>query len=196
MVLHNLEQVAEAADFALEAAYVAWKKAGGEGDFDTFTRKTFESQNQRRAAREQEITKAGMESREANKRCQILGPQIVEEEYCHSQLVGEGGPPITDPANYVAPCGHKLDSKREAELLWESMNGANISIPTEPELRKFVSSQLYQPGVTRGGLYCHHEVETWSEKFGRAVLGSAHKTPCGNRILRDYRILPLEAKRR
>ncbi len=189
-------------DLAETLAFIAYETACQAGHvapvrFDDFLKLAETRRNQWSQEKTEEISKAAAETREANKRNQTLGPRIIEETLKISQFVGSEGVPILDLEKVVCQsCRRKFDVKREAELTWEGMNGVNISILTEPELRKFVEGQIYQHGITRNALLCHNLVSTADWQHGRAILGSGRKQPCGNRILRDYRILPLEAKRR
>lgn len=178
-------------DLTQTAAYLAYCEATKSPlSFNDFMKRVVDLDTKWRRERNEENSRCIAESRAARERNQTLGPQIIYELLVEkSQLVGETGPPILEPEKLAcSSCGKKFDWKRESELQWQGMNGANISV-SEADLREFIESQLYQANVTRSGLYCHHEVETASWRHGRAILGSERKQPCGNKILGNYRIL-------
>ena len=187
----DLDEIARTADHAKTAAYLAYQTAGGKGDFEAFIKKTTDLQQQWRSEQELTLTKEAVESRENCKRNQTLGPKLLYEILTKETIfIGQSGAPITKPLDLLCPtCRKYFDWGKESEISWRSMGGERVSAP-EKDLRKYIETALFQPGLGSSGLYCHHKVKIHDEGHdGRAVFGSEREQSCGAKLLGDYRVV-------
>lgn len=187
----DIDQIARDTHLAMLAAYLAWKRTGGEGTFESFTKKVFDYETELRSEEQKEISKEFAETRAALQRNQTLGPKIMYEILTKEAIfIGGSGAPITKALDLLCPtCKKYFDWTKEAEISWRSIGGERVSAP-EKDLRRFIEMSLFQPGRGSYGLFCHHKVKVHNEGHdGRAVLGSEREQPCGAKLLGDYRVV-------